>query len=91
MNINDLLARTNVQIVTTAADLKEFALAILAEVQNGSNKEEETLYTPSEFAARHRVSKPTLWRWCKAGILTPTRMGGKVYYKESSLRKGVEA
>ena len=78
----------NMQLVVTAADLKEFALSLIEEVKcaSESNREDETLYTPAEFASRHHVDKSTLWRWCKSGILTPTRVGGKVFYKDSNLQ-----
>jgi len=29
-----------------------------------------------------------LWRWCQAGILKKTVIGGKVYYKDSDLKEG---
>lgn len=83
--INDLL-KTTTLVVVSPADLKEFALQILNEAKK-TNWEDNTLYTTSEFAKRHNVSTNTLWRWCKMGILKPTKIGGKVWYKESDLRK----
>ena len=77
------------QVVVNATDLKEFALALIDEAKlNNTRQPEERAYTPTEFANKHNVDKSTLWRWCKAGILTPTRVGGKVFYYESSLMKG---
>ena len=78
----------NMQLVITVADLKEFALSVANEVMNagGNDRKDEKRYTPTEFADKHNVDKSTLWRWCKAGILTKTKEGGKVYYRESDLK-----
>ena len=89
VRIEDLLSMSpSMQLVITAADLKEFALSVANEVMSAgiNNKEDDTLYSPDEFAAKHHVNKSTLWRWCKAGILTKTIVGGKVYYRESNLK-----
>lgn len=84
--MNELIFRgcQSVQVVVTPADLREFALAIIAEFREDSKKEEQ-LFTPDEFAARHHVTKGTLWRWEKSGILHPIRHGRKVFYKDSDL------
>ena len=74
----------NVQLVMTLADLKEFALAFAEEMKSVNEQREEQLYTPTQFAERHQVTK---WRWCKSGILKPTRIGGKVFYRDSDLIK----
>jgi hypothetical protein len=89
VKIEELLRMSpGMQLVVTAADLKEFALSVASEVINAGNgrREEEPHYSPREFAERHNVDKSTLWRWCKAGILTKRKEGGKVYYRESDLK-----
>lgn len=91
MNIaNFLESGQNVQLVISAIDLKEFAVTLMDEAKatTPKPKERERAYTPAEFAKKHNVDKSTLWRWCKAGILTPTRIGGKVFYYESDLING---
>lgn len=75
-----------VLLVVSGADLREFAMAVAGEIKATPNKDDEKMYTPAEFAKMKGVSKVTLWRWCKAGILTPTKTGGKTYYKESNLK-----
>ena len=74
-------------LLVTPIDLKEFAVAVIEEFK-AQIPQDEKLYTPTEFAARHGVRKETLWRWCKAGILKKTVVGGKVYYKDSNLMEG---
>ena len=36
------------------------------------------------------VSRPTLWRWEKIGYLVPIRVGGKVRYKMSDVKRIIE-
>lgn len=39
---------------------------------------------PLEYWLRTlNVGRTTLWRWEQQGKVTPTRIGGKVYYKET--------
>ena len=72
-----------VQVVVTPADLREFALAIVAELKQENDQNDEKLYSPDEFAERHNVTRGTLWRWSKSGILHPVKVGRKVYYRDS--------
>ena len=89
MNIKELMtAGQNIQLVVTIADLKEFALSLMSETQCTDVQQSEPMYTPAEFAKRHKVDRSTLWRWCKAGILKPIHIGGKTYYKDSDLQLG---
>lgn len=76
-------------IVATPLMLEEFALSVIRKVKEESAADhEEPRYTPAEFAKLKGVHKTTLIRWCKAGILRPTRVGGRVFYKESDLLEG---
>lgn len=36
------------------------------------------------------VTEPTLWRWNKEGILKRVKVGNKVRYKESDVKKVLE-
>ena len=78
----------NTLFLATYSDLKEAIYSVLHEIEEEKQAKEEKLYTPTEFAQRHNISKPTLHRWVKAGILRQTKYGGKVYYKDSDLKEG---
>ena len=67
--------------------LADFANTLIEEARTQLIKEEEPTYTPAEFAKRWRVDKSTLWRWVRDGKLSKTVVGGKVFYKDSDLRK----
>lgn len=89
MSIKELIeTNPNIQVVVTLADLKEFALSLMNETRCIDVQQNEPMYTPAEFAKRHKVDRSTLWRWRKAGILKPIRIGGKTYYKDSDLPLG---
>ena len=89
MNLKELIEiNHNIQIVVSLADLKKFALSLMSETQYTDVQQSEPMYTPAEFAKRHKVDRSTLWRWCKAGILKPIHIGGKTYYKDSDLQLG---
>ena len=77
--------RSNTLFIATYADLRDAMYSVLTEIEEQKKAGEEKLYTPSEFAERHGISKPTIYRWVKAGILRQTKYGGKVYYKDSDL------
>ena len=67
--------------------LQEFAQTLISEATTKLVSKEEPTFTPSQFAERWQVDKSTLWRWVKEGKLTKTVIGGKVFYKDSDLRK----
>lgn len=50
-------------------------------------KETETLLTPDEVASKYRISKVTLWRWAKDGLLKPVKMGRKSFYRQSDIER----
>jgi hypothetical protein len=85
MNISNLIQKENVLLCVTPAQLEEFALSV-AEKAKAQGSDPEQLYTPTEFAKRHHVTASTLWRWCKAGVLKRTIIGGTVFYKDSNLK-----
>lgn len=89
MNIVDILASgQNITIAVSAADLKEFALTIIAEHENRKEVEPvvDRMLSSRETADILGVSLATLWRWEKTGYLVPrSRIGKKPIYMESQL------
>ena len=84
----ETLEKSQTLFIATYADLKEAMYSVLKEIESEKEKSEEKLYSPTEFAKRHNISKPTIYRWVKAGILKQTRYGGKVYYRDCDLNEG---
>lgn len=93
MNIASLIeSESNVQIVVTLSDLKEFALTIVSEAMAAkeAEKKEEKYLTPDDVADMVGVSKNTLWRWVKKKYLIPIKFGRKSFYKQSDINKILE-
>lgn len=75
------------QVVVNVADLKELFLDWKEESELNRKKETETLLTPDEVASKYRISKVTLWRWAKDGLLKPVEMGRKSFYRQSDIER----
>ena len=75
------------QVVVNVADLKELFLDWKEESELNRKKETETLLPPDEVASKYRISKVTLWRWAKDGLLKPVKMGRKSFYRQSDIER----
>ena len=75
------------QVVVNVADLKELFLDWKEESELNRKKETETLLTPDEVASKYRISKVTLWRWAKDGLIKPVKMGRKSFYRQSDIER----
>ena len=75
------------QVVVNVADLKELFLDWKEESELNRKKETETLLTADEVASKYRISKVTLWRWAKDGLLKPVKMGRKSFYRQSDIER----
>ncbi len=53
-------------------------------------KQEDKFLTISQVAERLNVSKPTLWRWDKEGVLKKVKIGNKVFYSLNSVNEKLE-
>ena len=90
MSIKQIIdSNLNIQLVISAADLKEFALELLAEREKSSAKSDKYLTIP-ETAEKYGVSQSTLWRWSRLGYLPKVKLGGKSFYRESDIIKLME-
>lgn len=87
MNITEISSNSQIQLVLNKADLKELFLEWKEERELNRKKETETLLTPDEVASKYRISKVTLWRWAKDGLLKPVKMGRKSFYRQSDIER----
>ena len=87
MSIKEIIdTNPNIQLVISAADLKEFALELLAEREKASTQPEKCL-TIAETARKYGISESTLYRWSRIGYLPKIKLGGKSFYRESDIIK----
>ena len=75
------------QVVVNVADLKELFLDWKEESEQNRQEETDILLTPDEVASKYRISKVTLWRWAKDGLLKPVKMGRKSFYRQSDIER----
>ena len=87
MNITEISSNSQIQLVLNKADLQELFLEWKEESELNRKKETETLLTPDEVASKYRISKVTLWRWAKDGLLKPVKMGRKSFYRQSDIER----
>lgn len=92
----ELIARTypDMCITVRLADLLEANEALARKVREEAEREidrrlkVDTDVLVAKDEARTRLGRPapsTLWRWEKAGYLTPVRIGVKVFYRKSHI------
>lgn len=88
MNIQEMVKNgTNALFVVSGGDLKEFALALIAEAAASKNEpqQEEKYLTTDEVCEILHVSSNTLWRWNKTGYLNSVKVGRTPMYKQSDI------
>ena len=93
MSIKELInTDSNVMLVMSAADLKEFALELMDERTNSSKSGNcsDNYLTIPETAKKYGVSESTLYRWTRIGYLPKVKLGGKSFYRESNIIKLME-
>ena len=87
MSIKQIIdSNPNIQLVISAADLKEFALELLAEREKSSTQSKKYL-TIAETARKYGISESTLYRWSRIEYLPKVKLGGKSFYRESDIIK----
>lgn len=87
MNIEQLLESGNVTLAISAADLKEFGLALIAEAAASKEqaRNEDVMMSADEVCEALGISPNSLWRWGKTGYLRGSKVGRKVFYRKSDV------
>ena len=86
MNIQKMIeSGSNALFVVSSGDLKEFALALIAEAAAKPVETEEKYLTIPEVCDILHVSSNTLWRWGKSGYLVPNKVGRTPMYRQSDI------
>lgn len=66
-------------------ELRDILFAMLDEYREELKKKEESFLSTEQVCNKYKISKTTLWRWDKLGILKARRLGSKVFYSEASI------
>ena len=90
MNLYELCKNSDSRINLTVciSDLLLFGETIAAAaVKEVLERHEEKMYSIDEVAEKFNVSDTTLWRWSKQGLITRKKIGNRIYYPETEIRR----
>ncbi len=81
--------RANVTVAVSLADLREYSLSLLSESHSEVKQGEDGLIPLEDAKKRPYISNSdaTLYRWDKSGYLPKVKVGGKVFYRLSDIKK----
>lgn len=86
MNIQKMIeSGSNALFVVSGGDLKEFALALIAEAAAKPQETEEKYLGVPEVCELLNVSSNTLWRWNRSGYLNSIKVGRTPMYRQSDI------
>ena len=82
----------NIELEITGEDLRNFSEELISRAVNEvamvmQDNKEDCLLTKEETKKRLGVCDATLWHWDKKGYLKPVKVGFKVKYRESDVKK----
>lgn len=81
---------TEEQLNQFAHSVAEQTLEMLESKERAKSDEQAIgLMTAKEVMARYKVSAPTLWRWGKAKLLVPTKIGRNNMYREEDVKRAI--
>ena len=92
MDLQTIFQNQNVTVSITGEQLALFASQLL----NGARELYETKEQPEQYIPRKEaatmlgVDLSSLWRWNRQGFLCPTKVGGKLRYRLSDIRRILE-
>lgn len=78
---------SNVMVMASIQDLQEFAEFLLERQKQNYDKanlaDREQLHPFDYWQKMYGFDRSTLWRWEQEGRIKPTRMGSRLYFKQS--------
>lgn len=89
MNIENLIKENpGINLTINAGQLMEFGQSIADRmVKSFLEKKDEKLYARSEVLEKFKICAATLWRWDKMGLIESKKIGNRVYYPESEIKR----
>ena len=78
----------DINITVKAIDLLNFGENIAKQTaQTVLNNHDEKVYTRVEVMEKFDICSATLWRWNKMGLITGKKLGNRLYYRESEIKR----
>jgi hypothetical protein len=77
-----------INITVNAGELLEFGNSIADRtVKTFLQKHEEKVYTRNEVIEKFKICSATLWRWDKMNLIESKKIGNRVFYPESEIKR----
>ena len=78
----------NINITVNAVELMEFGQGIADRaVRKYIEKHDERAYTRNEVIEKFSICSATLWRWDKMGLIESKKIGNRLFYPESEVKR----
>lgn len=77
-----------INITVKAGELLEFGQNIADRaVKTFLQKHDEKVYTRNEVIEKFKICSATLWRWEKLNLIESKKIGNRVFYPESEIKR----
>lgn len=89
MNIENLIKdNPGINLTVKAGELMEFGQQIADRaVKTFLHKHDEKVYNRQQVSDKFGICSTTLWRWDKMGLIESKKIGNRVFYPESEIKR----
>lgn len=89
MTIENLIKENpGINITVKAGELMEFGNSIADRaVKTYINKHDEKVYSRKDVVQKFGICEATLWRWEKMNLINSKKIGNRVFYPESEIKR----
>jgi hypothetical protein len=89
MNLESLIKENpGINITVNAGELLAFGQNIAAQTaKTVLEKHDEKVFTRNEVIEKFKICPATLWRWDKLGLIVSKKIGNRIYYPESEIKR----
>lgn len=89
MTIDNLIKENpGINLTVKAGELLEFGQQIADRaIKTYIEKKDEKVYSRKEVVQKFGICEATLWRWHKLNLIESKKIGNRVFYSESEIRR----
>jgi predicted DNA-binding transcriptional regulator AlpA len=89
MNLQELIKNNpDLNLTVNAGELMEFGQNIASRaVKTYIERKDEKVYSRKEVIEKFGICEATLWRWSKLGLIESKKIGNRVFYPESEIKR----
>ena len=89
MSLQELIKNNpDISLTVKAFELAEFGQNIADRaIKTFLQKHDEKVYTRNEVIEKFKICSATLWRWEKMNLIESKKIGNRVFYPESEIKR----